>query len=280
MISLLNKSVKNISSGLTHLVTNLTSENIKHSIDLCTIESMNLNFLKCEKIEEMERIKTSKETQVIIVLHSNFYLNLYYLEDCLDIKCFFTNKFLFPINLVEKFCLGLNKTYSKDLPLVALISNNIFKNNQIQFSKNDYLLKIYSIKNKRVIHTLRFKKQITSFVSKANHFAVSFSDYHIKIFENDKMVNTFTIKPQSNYITTPISPKSEFEKFQEYEVVNYCKFFDISENFIIYYNDVENLQLLGNYKKAPCNLDESNPLSPDNKTYSLGSVTIDAFNGI
>jgi len=240
---------------------------------------MNLNFLKCDKIEEMERLKNSRETQVIVVLHSNFYLNLYYLEENLDMKCFFTNKFLFPINLVEKFCLGLNKTYSKDLPLIALISNSIIKNNQIQFSKNDYLLKIYSIKSKRVVHTLRFKKQIISFVSKLNNFAVSFSDFSIKIYENDKMINIFTIKPQNCYLMSPISPKSEFEKFQENEIVNNTKFFDVSDNFIIYYNDVENLKLLGNYKKTSCNPDEQKPMSPVNKTYSLGSVTMDAFHG-
>ena len=157
MFNLINKSVKNISLGISNLVTNLTSDCNNFNIDLCSIESMNLNYFKCDKAEDFEKMSTMKETQVLIVLHSNFFLNLYYFEEFLDLKCFFTNKFLFPITSVEKFSLGLNRTYTKDLPLIALISNSVVINNQIQFSKNDYLLKIYSLKNKKVVHTLRFK---------------------------------------------------------------------------------------------------------------------------
>ena len=280
MINMINKSVKNISLGITNLVTTMT-ENTNYKIQLCVIDSMNLNCLFYDNVEELEKNNNSIENKVIIILHSNFNLNIYYLEEELELKCFFTNKFLFPINFVDKFNLGINKTYTKELPLVALICNNITKNNEIHLSKTDYLLKIYSIKNKRVVHTLRFKKQIINFISRINHFAVAFSDYCIKLFENDKMTNILTIKPQeinlkvlnSNKIKDPI-------EIQEKEVIiNSFKFFDISNNMIIYFNDLENLP---NYGKVNENCSASankNSQKPQNNSYSLGNMTIDAFNG-
>ena len=120
MINMINKSVKNISLGITNLVTTMT-ENTNYKIQLCVIDSMNLNCLFYDNVEELEKNNNSIENKVIIILHSNFNLNIYYLEEELELKCFFTNKFLFPINFVDKFNLGINKTYTKELPLVALI---------------------------------------------------------------------------------------------------------------------------------------------------------------
>ena len=280
MITLFNNSVKNITSGITSLVTNLTSENSQYNIDLCVIEQINLNFLKCDNVEEIEKMNKSKETLVIIVLHSNFYLNLYHLEENLELKCFFSNKFLFPISLIEVFSLGMNKTYSKDLPLLALISNKIFKNNQVQFSTNDYLLKLYSIKSKRVVHTLRFKKQIINFISRGDHFAVSLSDFTIKLFENDKMTNIFTVKPRETNFPFQVSPK-KFTVYEnsENEVISECKFFDISDNVIVYYNDIVNFDI--KFKENHRNLSDINSYSPYSKSnsYTIGNMTADAMNG-
>jgi hypothetical protein len=280
MITLLNKSVKNISSSITNLVSNFTCDHEKYNIDLCTIDTMNLSYLKCDKIEEMEKISSSKENQVLILLHSNFFLNLYFFDEFLELRCFYSNKFLFPISNIEKFNLGVGKTYSKDLPLIALISNSIIQNNQVQFSKNDFSCKIYSIKNKKVVHNLRFKKEITNFISKINHFAISFSDFCIKIFENDKMMNIFTIKPQ-NISKFPVSPnrKSPLEGVR-HDINNNCKHFDISDNFIIYYNDFEKLQLIEKIKEQYHSIDLKTYSPTPQKPYTIGNMTLDAFNGI
>ena len=111
---------------------------------------------------------------------------------------------------------------------------------------------------------------------------MSFSDFSIKIFENDKMMNIFTIKPHymSKFCVSPnkISPFESTKK----EIINKCRYFDISENFVLYYNNCENLEIIEKVREGiPSNsLDmKTHTFSPKDQTYSLGNMTIDAIYG-
>lgn len=245
MLNLLNKSVKTINSGLSTIVNGITSENAyKTEIDFCKFSTLQLNYMKnFEKTTENDNYfdfqnNLQNEFNVLFIIHSKCILNLYLINDDLSIKCFFSNKFPHPINIVEPLLLNSDKTYAKELPICTLISN---------VQKNEAYLKFYSLKSKRVVHNTRFKKKILNFVSKVSFYAVSFIDGSIKIFENDKMsqilyfmtVNSDQQNSNNNSYNSPNQVNANYNQNLKQIINNQndlAPIFDISENYILYYN--------------------------------------------
>jgi hypothetical protein len=322
MLNLLGKSVKTLNSGITNLVSNITSENsYKTEIEFCKFDVLNLNLLKATEKDTNTSVNNAnhsfvndsetnfKEFNVFYLVHSKVFLSIYWITDDLEIKCIFTNKFSFQINSVDSFFLPLTATYTKELPIIGLISNysnyslnnaslslyggsslspsnnininqnheNIHKytNTNSLLQKTESHLKLYSIKSKRVIHNFRFKKKILQFISKLNYFAVSFADGSIKLFENDKMKNFWTINTipfntqpkdiviskntSSNNITNTLLSSSLSNNFnlktnknndgnnthnthnnQNSYYMYSTPIFDISDTYIVYYNTTAN----------------------------------------
>jgi hypothetical protein len=243
--------VKTINTGIATIMNGISSENnYKTEIDFCKFDVLNLNMLKLENEKETtnlsENDQSFKDFTVLFIIHSKIYLNIYYINEDLEVKCIFFNKFTFHMNSVDAFYLPSNKTYFKELPIVAMISNytNIKENSNL-IQKNDCYLKFYSLKSKRIVHKLRFKKKIIQFISKYNFFAVSFADGMIKIFENDKMdcINTINsmINPMNSSAQIKINNNSsaKFNSNKGIGEVYYTSppIFDITENYILYYNN-------------------------------------------
>jgi len=129
MFNLLNKSVKTINNGISTLISNMTSEsNYKTEIDFVKFGNLNLNLLKINSIKEVDNVNSDydfyfKEYNVLYIIYSRYYLNIYYLNDELEYLCFFNQKFNDTIDKVGSIFTSLNIFCSDKLPLIGLITN-------------------------------------------------------------------------------------------------------------------------------------------------------------
>lgn len=288
MLNIINKSVKTINSGISTLVNGITSEKtFDTEIDFCKFETLPLEHLKVSEKETENRnqydYQNLKEFNVLYIVHSKMNLNIYHITDDLEIKCFMSLKFNFPVCSVNSFKLQLNTSYSKELPIIAIISNNLNNSNnqmklidketQIIMQKNESFLKLYSIKSKRIIHSLRFKKKILEFNSTKNYFAISFADGNIKLYDS-KMVNFIKILTIENKLKLSKSFKECDKKKSENSYYLFSiPIFDITDTYIISYvcnNDKRNLK---NYFKSNNNIhsqSKENGEYNSNKTSTSG----------
>jgi hypothetical protein len=257
MMNLINKSVKTLNSGISTFVNGITAENsYKTQIGFCKFDSLPLNFLRIpEKDKDFNFFSPENELywkayNVLYIVHSKVFLNIYYITDDLELKCIFTNKFNSHIDTVDSFSIGNNSVYLKEGPLIGLISNyssinqNTCEKNQLYQQKNDSYLKIFSIKTKRVVHNLRFKKIILEFISKINFFALSFNDGSIKIYENEsKMSCLMTINTwnQCDFLSENSHNLNSFHG-KNYNMPSH-PIFDLSESFVIYFNNNISLEV-------------------------------------
>jgi hypothetical protein len=249
MLNIINKSVKTLNSGINTLVNGITSEKTFNTeIDFCKFETLPLELLKLSEKEtesSNHNDQNLKESNVLYIVHSKSNLNIYHITDDLEMKCFMSLKFNFPICSVNSFKLQLNTTYSKELPIIAIISNNLNnshneakfnnKESQIILQKNESYLKLYSIKSKRVVHNLRFKKKILDFISTKNYFAISFADGNIKLYDN-KIVSFITILTNENKIKlNKLVKESDKNKLDNSYYIFSSPVFDITDSYIISY---------------------------------------------
>lgn len=129
MFNLLNKSVKTINNGITTFISNITTEsNYKTEIDIVKFGTLNLNLLKINNLRELENNQSDndfyfKEYNVLYIVYSKCYLNIYYLNDDLEFLCFFNQKFNFTIDKVGSILTSLNIFCSDKVPLIGLVTN-------------------------------------------------------------------------------------------------------------------------------------------------------------
>lgn len=142
MFNLLNKSVKTINNGISTLISNMTSEsNYKTDIDLVLFANLNLNLLKLNDIKEIENNSSDcefyfKDYNVLYIIYSKCYLNIYYLDDDLEFPCFFNQKFNFPLEKIGSVYISFNSICSDKMPLIGLVTNKDF--NIDAFENNNY----------------------------------------------------------------------------------------------------------------------------------------------
>jgi len=139
MFNLLNKSVKTINNGISTFISNITSEsNYKTEIDFVKFGNLNLNLLKLSNLKEIENSIDSdfyfKDFNVLYVVYSKYYLNIYYLNDDLDFLCFFNQKFNYPIEKVGSVLTSTNIFCSDKVPLIGIITNKEPNNSCNDFS--------------------------------------------------------------------------------------------------------------------------------------------------
>ena len=129
MFNLLNKSVKTINNGISTFISNMTSEsNYKTEIDFVKFGNLNLNLLKLNDLKEIENNNSDyefyfKEYNVLYLVYSKCYLNIYYLNDDLEFLCFFNQKFNFTIDKVGSILTSMNIFCSEKVPLIGIITN-------------------------------------------------------------------------------------------------------------------------------------------------------------
>ena len=137
MFNIIKKSVKTINSGISSIVTGITGENsYKTEVDFCKFDKLNLNFLgyfEKEKDTLSYYANTSGnshdiENKVFYVVYSKAYLNIYLITEELELKCFFCQKMNFFINSVDSLLLPINTTYTKELPIIAIVCNDVNTN--------------------------------------------------------------------------------------------------------------------------------------------------------
>lgn len=138
--------------------------------------------------------------------------------------------------------------------------------------KNESQIKFYSIKSKRVVHSLRFKKKILQFISKINYFALGFADGNIKLFENENMDEVLCISTCNAANANISSNLGVGSKISSSHYVYSVPVFDITESCILYYscsNSNSNIKLnLNNSKANSVNKHNSSGSGGNNKSNS------------
>ena len=278
MNTFLTNSISSIGTGIHNVYSYLNQDSSKCVIDYCKFDSLKINYItknyensslsnniinpEQEKLEKYESQFLNKEFTVLYIIHSKNILNIHYINDSMELKCFFENKFSFNLTLAETFNIGPDKTYSKELPIVALISNSNFqsndymKENQSEFlNKCECFISFYSIKTRRVVHKTVFKRRILQFISNPNVFAVMKLNFTINIFSSDKMTKIFSVKTYSNQLNNV-----EMN-------INFRHYFALSDIYVLYqYDPNENSkksskEKFKNSKPSGTNLDSL--LSPE-----------------